>query len=151
VTDTSGVVCVDASVIVSYLLPEELSAKASWLWSQWEEHDVIIGAPAYLVLETCHAIRKAVRSGLISPTRGDQAVAWLASSPVRLTDIGLIEVRDIWDRFVCAFDHLVTPYDAGYLYVAEMLDCELWTADDRLVRTVGEQLPWVRSLSERLD
>lgn len=78
---------------------------------------------------------------------GDRAVKQLVQMPLWYTDFEQGDLEDLWHRFVCAFDHLVTPYDAGYLYVAERLDCELWTADDRLVRTVGEDLPWVRSLS----
>jgi predicted nucleic acid-binding protein len=33
-------------------------------------------------------------------------------------------------------------YDSFYLALAERLRCELWTADQRLVRTTS--LPWVR-------
>ncbi len=54
----------------------------------------------------------------------------------------------MWHTLVRGFDYLVTPYDAAYLYVAQTEGCEFWTADDRLVRTVAAELPWVRSLSE---
>lgn len=31
----------------------------------------------------------------------------------------------------------VTPYDAGYVALAEALDCPLWTADRRLAEAPG--------------
>jgi predicted nucleic acid-binding protein len=36
----------------------------------------------------------------------------------------------------------VAAYDSFYLALAETLQCELWTADQRLCNAVG--LPWVR-------
>ena len=42
---------------------------------------------------------------------------------------------------------LAAACDAHYLALAEMLECELWTADGRLARAVGPALPWVRLVS----
>jgi predicted nucleic acid-binding protein len=39
-------------------------------------------------------------------------------------------------------------YDAQYLALADLLGCELWTADRRLVSAVGDKLPWVRWIGE---
>jgi predicted nucleic acid-binding protein len=39
-------------------------------------------------------------------------------------------------------------YDAQYLALADLLGCELWTADRRLVNAVGGKLPWVRWIGE---
>ena len=39
---------------------------------------------------------------------------------------------------------LPTAYDAQYLAVAEHLNCEFWTADQKLVNSVSATLPWVR-------
>jgi predicted nucleic acid-binding protein len=56
-----------------------------------------------------------------------------------------------WREFVPGCSLCVSPYDATYLATASITSCELWTADDRLVSTVGDDLPWVRSLSEIID
>ena len=37
-----------------------------------------------------------------------------------------------------------TAYDSQYLAVAERLNCEFWTADERLANAVGNDLSWVR-------
>ncbi len=39
-----------------------------------------------------------------------------------------------------------TAYDAQYLAAAERLECEFWTADQRLFNAVGKDLAWVRWL-----
>lgn len=39
-----------------------------------------------------------------------------------------------------------TIHDAHYLALAQTLDCEFWTADERLYNAVRDQLPWVRWL-----
>ncbi len=41
---------------------------------------------------------------------------------------------------------LPAAYDAHYLALAERLEAEFWTADERLVRKVEAQLPWVHLL-----
>ena len=38
-------------------------------------------------------------------------------------------------------------HGAHYLALAEALGADLWTADLRLVKTVGEILPWVHRLA----
>jgi len=105
-------------------------------------------APGHVLWEPCHAVRRRVLSDAITGPEGEEAIERLVEFSILLWDLNWSDVREIWSRFVSGFDYLVTPYDAGYLYVAEQQGCEFWTADDRLLRTVAAELPWVRSLSE---
>ncbi len=43
---------------------------------------------------------------------------------------------------------LPAAYDAHYLALAEYKKCEYWTADSRLWNAVGDELSWVRRLSD---
>ena len=43
---------------------------------------------------------------------------------------------------------LPAAYDAHYLALAEHFECELWTADRRLLRAVGSGPPFVRPIAE---
>jgi predicted nucleic acid-binding protein len=43
---------------------------------------------------------------------------------------------------------LPAAYDAHYLALADWLGAEFWTADQRLVRAVQDELPWVRAVGD---
>ena len=43
---------------------------------------------------------------------------------------------------------LAPGHDAAYLAVAEILGCELWTADERLYNSVKTDMPRVRWLGD---
>ncbi|MFW5866337.1 MAG: type II toxin-antitoxin system VapC family toxin [Armatimonadota bacterium] len=141
-------VCVDASIVLKLLLPEEDAHVADSLWSRWQEDHVIRYAPTSLISETFHGIRRNVLRERLTPQEGDDAVARVIDLPIFLHPMDWRDGHDVWHRFVRQFDYLVTPYDAAYLYVAEAEGCDFWTADERLVRTVSGELPWVRALSE---
>ena len=64
----------------------------------------------------------------------DQAEAalrhWAQFGLTRHRAIGLLP--RIWE-----LRHNLTPFDAGYVALAEMLDCPLVTSDGRMARTPG--------------
>jgi predicted nucleic acid-binding protein len=81
---------------------------------------------------------------------------WLAGS---ITDDRFaVAVRDLEDLDLDRYPALrlmrrawelranVTPYDAAYVALAEVLGCELWTADKRLAKAPGPACP-IRVLS----
>jgi predicted nucleic acid-binding protein len=81
---------------------------------------------------------------------------WLAGS---ITDDRFaVAVRDLEDLDLDRYPALrlmrrawelranVTPYDAAYVALAEVLGCELWTADKRLAKAPGPVCP-IRVLS----
>lgn len=142
-----GLACVDASLAVKLVVPEQDSDSAVDLWQRWERERVQVIAPSLITWEAANSIRRTALGGRLPLCAvGDIYSAFLSlrivtSSYDRLPDIA-------WQQFVLGFDLCVSPYDATYLATAQAAECELWTADDRLVRTVGAQLPWVRSLSE---
>jgi predicted nucleic acid-binding protein len=39
-------------------------------------------------------------------------------------------------------------YDATYLAVAQINDCDFWTADEKLYNVVRDELDWVRWLGD---
>ena len=141
-------VCVDASVIVKLVVPEADSASARAAWASWIDAEALVIGPAHLPLEVINGLRRSLLSGLLSAEEAQEAVRRVAGLPILTFEAEQLGLADLWGSFIERFDGRVTPYDAAYLQVASQFGCELWTADDRLVRTVGEQLPWVRSLSE---
>lgn len=43
---------------------------------------------------------------------------------------------------------LPAVYDAHYVVLARTMNVDLWTADQRLLRSLGGRLPFVRSISD---
>jgi predicted nucleic acid-binding protein len=102
---------------------------------------VQLAAPALLRYELVAVLRKWVYRGLISPQQAEQALDVLLSYPVTLHFDDALLRRG----YALATDYnRPTAYDAQYLALAERLDCEFWTADERLFNAVRGALPRVR-------
>jgi predicted nucleic acid-binding protein len=141
------VICVDASVAIKWLLPED------------EDH-------ADLALALLHHM---VRSGgvMIAPPLMWNEVANALRQRVRRNDLSVDEALAILDDFLriaitpqfpnglhrlaldiaCRYE-LPAVYDAYYLALAQVFDCDLWTADRRLIERVQPSLNYVCAISD---
>jgi predicted nucleic acid-binding protein len=90
-----------------------------------------LAAPDLVDVETVAVLRKRWRAGTISEGRFAVAVRDLED-----IDLERYPVLRLMRR---AFELRanVTPYDAAYVALAEILGCELWTADQRLAKAPG--------------
>lgn len=140
-------VCLDASLATKLVLIEERSDLALHLWDGWFRAGTRVIAPALIMWEVANSLRKTALGGRIPTPSVDPLYQTFTDLPIEMVPHSGLPLT-AWQQFVLGFDLCVSPYDATYLATAQAAECELWTADDRLVRTVGEQLPWVRSLSE---
>jgi predicted nucleic acid-binding protein len=83
-------------------------------------------APHLIDIEIAHALRRYVRSALISAERGGEAIADLADFPLtRYAHVDLLSW--VWEM-----RHGLTAYDASYLALAEALNAPLLTRDRAL-------------------
>jgi predicted nucleic acid-binding protein len=139
-------ICVDASVAVKWILPEELSDQARALYRAHLRAREPIVAPTLLLYEVTNIVRQQLRA---------RRVPSLVAAG-RLLDDFLAFAIDFHDppalhkqalAIADAFD-LPAAYDAHYLALAEDFDCEFWTNDQRLLRRVGRSLPYVRWLGD---
>jgi predicted nucleic acid-binding protein len=134
---------VDSSVILASVVPETCSSKAQQLLSDWQNQNIQLAAPILLRYEIVAAVRKFVYRQRISNLEG-----------VRLRDELLqkhIEYFLDESLFKRAYDiatqlNRPTAYDAQYLALAERLDCEFWTADEKLFNAAAPHIPQVRWL-----
>ncbi len=134
-------VCVDASLVVALLVFEDHSQNALALWEKWAREDRAIVAPFLLSYEVTSALyRKAIR-GLISREDATRALHRFLE-----VDIEWIDPPSLSERATQLAYQFLRPniYDACYLAVAEHLDCEFWTGDERLYNTVKDRLSYVR-------
>ena len=129
---------VDASLVVRVLQPGH--PRVLDLWREWLDSARRLFAPSLLVYEVTNALYRSARASGVGP-------APLATS---LEELALMEIELITDAplsrraaEIAWTLELPAVYDAYYLAVAERLEAELWTCDQKLARTVGERLPRV--------
>jgi len=90
-----------------------------------------LAAPDLVDVETVAVLRKRWLAGSISEGRFAAAVRDLEDLDVDRYPV-LRFMRRAWELRAN-----VTPYDATYVALAETLNCELWTADQRLAKASG--------------
>jgi predicted nucleic acid-binding protein len=120
-------IVVDASIVASALAddgPDGDRARSRLM-------DEELAAPELIDLEVASVWRHARRAGRLPERRASQAVADLAVVPLSRTPHGPLMAR-LWELR----DNL-TPYDAAYVALAELLDTVLLTADKRLAKAPG--------------
>jgi predicted nucleic acid-binding protein len=133
---------VDASLALKLVLDEGDSDVARSLWSVWEEAGEPLCAPALFRAETASVLRRETHRRHLTEAQGRRAYAALQGYTIEIREPdGLYQLAwDYAERF-----NRPTVYDSCYLALAEIIGCELWTADKRLANAAGA-LPWVRIL-----
>jgi len=134
-------VCLDASLVLILLLPDERRDFVRALWIGWQEQGTSLLAPPLLFAEVSSVLRAAVFFGRLHPGEGDEAFETFCAMGIavsRRPDLHLLA----WEL---AKQHRRSRvYDSFYLAAAQAEGCELWTGDRRLANAVS--LPWVKSV-----
>lgn len=140
----SSEVCVDASLAVKWVVKESYEEKAAMLLEKWQMAGAELIAPAFFEVEVDSVIRKkvAVRETL-TESEGDAAFELLRRLPIKILNLPNQRQR----AWALAKElNQSTIYDATYLALAELRDCEFWTADERLYNSMKDKLPFVKWL-----
>lgn len=88
-------------------------------------------APALIDLEYASALRKLVlREALTSDEARDYLLEWASNALIRCNHVMLLP--RVWE-----LRENITPYDAAYVALAEILNVPLVTADQRLARAAA--------------
>lgn len=117
----------DSSAAVRYLIGTNSTDHVAPLL---ERHKVY--APELLIPESLHALRKHVLRDALSDTVASAAAHELSGLPLKLAPMRAL-AEHAW-----RLRHNVTPYDAVYIALADMLGTQVLTADARLTRAVPE-------------
>lgn len=138
----SGTVCVDASLFLSIVFDDPQRANASRLWGDWLAAGTPLVAPPLFHAEITSVIRLRSYRGELPPATAHELLSAGLDSPVEIwSDSAALQPRAL---DLAALFNQPKAYDAQYLAVADILGCELWTADRRLAESVASRLPWVR-------
>jgi predicted nucleic acid-binding protein len=133
----------DSSVAFKWVVTEAHSDKAERLRidSRNGVHQLL--AIDFFPIEVAHALTKAERQGRITPPKG--GVLWadvMADCPMLSPSLVLVP-----RAYAIASAFRIGIYDCLYVALAERENCELVTADDRLVRNLQNRFPFIIALS----
>jgi predicted nucleic acid-binding protein len=133
----------DSSVGVKWVLREADSPMALRLRADYQArvHELI--APDVFPVEVAHALTRAERRGLIAQGQAAPLLAdVLSTSPALHSYLPLLQrATDISSQTRQGV------YDCLYVALAEREGCELITADDKLVKNLQGQFPFIVSLA----
>ena len=136
-------VCIDASFFLKLVLPEDHSEKVHIIWTEWVNKGKNTYAPYLLIYEIHSVIRNKVyrkeltlKEGITaSDVLGEQDIIFYYSS------MSVKVALDFAERY-----NRPTLYDSFYMAVAKEIESELWTADKKLVNSLNDEIPWVKSV-----
>jgi predicted nucleic acid-binding protein len=134
----------DASVALKWVLPEPYADKARQLRDDFRKavHELL--SPDVFTAEVGHALARAERRGIIPATAGAILLADILSTPPQLFPN---HPNLIARGFAIASSMRVGVYDCVYVALAEQENCDLVTADDKLVNSLQSRFPFIKHLS----
>ncbi|MFN2569836.1 MAG: type II toxin-antitoxin system VapC family toxin [Candidatus Dormibacteria bacterium] len=137
---TTEIVCLDAGVWVKALAAEELSDEAASMLASATGAGRLV-APAFCWAEVGSVLLKKARTGQL--TAEEAADAWCDFQAMDITFIDTPEMQGRAWQMAVSFQ-LPTVYDTAYLACTELAEAtsrSFWTADDALLRALGERRP----------
>ena len=135
----SRLACVDASLVLMLLLPDEHSNEVDALFAGWALQGVRLVGPPLLYVEVPSVIRAAVFFERISPEEGERAFETFCALDIEVSASGDLHLL-AWD--LAKEFRRPRLYDSTYLAVARSEGCDLWTGDLRLANAVDRS--WVK-------
>ncbi len=142
---TAGVL-LDTSVALKLVRrDEELSDLADALVRDCIRTSRRLLIPPLLLIEATNALHQRVRRRSLSFAEAVSAISELGQLPLQQ-----VQPPAIYERALAfAEGHQIpSAYDALYVVTAQVLGVDLWTADQKLLNTLGTRTPWVRSLRD---
>jgi len=119
------VIVVDASILAPALADDNSDGEAARAGLRGQT----LAAPELIDLEIASVWRRQVMAGQLEARRADLALADLLALPLQRIAHRQLLIR-CWE-----LRHNLTPYDAAYVALAELLDVVLVTGDRRLSRS----------------
>ena len=139
----NGVVVVDASLAIKWLVSEENSDKARAISRSWANAGIQTAAPYLMPVEVTNALHRRVVRGELTVEDAIRLLEYLLASGIELRDEPGLQVRALQ---LASQLRQGAVYDAHYLALAEALGCDFWTADERFYRaavSVTQNVRWI--------
>ena len=133
--------CIDASVVVAWLVPSQRSVPVTEVWSAYSQGEDQFVGPPFLYVETVSAIRRLASRDLLSEEEAVGLVTDFLSLNISTSNPPGLYLRayELAARY-----HHSKVYDACYLALADLLGCEFLTLDQRLHSAAAGDFRWIR-------
>jgi predicted nucleic acid-binding protein len=136
---------VDASLAVKWLVEEKDSKRAAALGGFWRDQGTKPVAPHLMAIEVANALHRRVARGELSVATAARLVENLLTSGVELRETSSLYRRTLELALQLRQGAV---YNSHYLALAESLNCDLWTADERFFRAAVALTPNIHQLGE---
>lgn len=133
--------CIDTSVFIKYLCPDEQEGAATELVGRALSGRIVL--PCFAWAEIASVLRKKIRSGLLTEGEAGQLYSAFGELPIDYVDGEDIRSR-AWE--MAGMYGLLTLYDAVFLAVAEKERANYWTADTVFLKALVPKPSYVFAL-----
>lgn len=141
----NGSVVIDASDAVKWVVNEIRTNRALTLARSWVRSSIQPMAPYLMPVEVSNALYRRVVLGEIPFLAATELLDAFLRMGIELREPTGVHRRAMELSSRLSQDSI---YDTQYLALAETLDCELWTADDRFYRDASPSFRVIRWLGE---
>lgn len=140
---SSPTICIDANILLRRLLGGPKYEEVRTLWLEWVKTPTTLIAPPLLNFEVTAVIWRYTYLKQITAHEGQKALETAFAQ-----DIQIQYPSDLHTRAWAIAEKLNLPqaYDAHYLALAQIYNCEFWTLDQKLVQTAQTNFSFVRSI-----
>lgn len=138
------VAVIDANLAVKTVIPNAVRAQCCAALDKLIREGYALVAPTLWSYEITSTVCKAIHFAYLTEEEGWRALNQLAALGVTLRPPDAIDNHNAvqWTLRL----KRAAAYDSYYLALAERLNCELWTADQRLVNVAAQT--WVRGVGD---
>jgi predicted nucleic acid-binding protein len=138
------VLCLDSSVLIPYLTPEDNSDRAEALILDAISASLRMVLPCFAWAEVGSVLRKKVRRGLLTLDESQACFEDFQQLPLEFIDRSDLRTK-AWE--IATQNDLATLYDAAFLACSEHCGAEFWTADQVLIKSLSPCPDYIHSLS----
>lgn len=138
--------CLDASVIIQILTLEDQSTQADILWQICITQDITPIMPPVCPYEVYSVLRQKTQlRKTLSAEQEHRALDLFLSLDIEIqSPTGLLKTAS--DMAIEL--HLPTIYDTAYLALAQMNNCEFWTADHKFYNATKSRFDFIKYLGD---
>lgn len=120
----------DASFLLSYLLPDERVEKVEFIFQQFKRGKVNFTSNHLLPFEIINGLKSALKSKRITKKTASNLINDFILYEIDFKNINLEEVLNL------SIEKDLTVYDTSYLYLAKIEQAELLTLDEKLQKLI---------------